>query len=217
MYFSADEGGGSGSGSTPPTPPSPAEAKSTDTPPKTFSQEDVQAIASREKDQGKRAAQDEMQRALGVSVEEAKAIIDEANKRTDADKTDAQRARDAADKERTDSETAKAEAVRERHETQIERALVRAGITDDTKLSRMARLVEAEPGADVEAIKVAVADLRRDMPELFTTVTPKPNGDPGGKPPRTRNNDESAIARGVKRGLASSEPGTGVGGYDLPK
>ena len=213
MYLSADEGGG-GSGISPTT--NTTETQSVETPTKTFTQEDVQAIASREKDQGKRAALDEMQRVLGVTVEEAKAIIDEAGKRTDADKTEAQRARDAADKERGEAESAKAEAVRERHEAQIERALVKAGVTDEAKISRMARLVEVDTGADAETVKAAVADLRRERPELFTTTAPVPNSDPSGKPPRQRNNDESAMARGVKRGLSSSTPGTGIGGYDLP-
>lgn len=133
----------------------------------TFTQADLDRIATREKAQGRRAAEDDIAKDLGVSLDEAKRILAEARERDEKQKTEAQRAKEAADAEKAAAEAAKAEAARERHEARVERALVAAGVSDDKRLGRLARLIEVEVGAELDDVKAAVADLHKEMPELF--------------------------------------------------
>jgi len=174
---------------------------------KGLSQEEVNRIATREKEQGRAAALAQVQADLGVPLEEAKALIEAAKAASEMQKTEAQKARDAADREKAAAEAEKSTTAKERHEGRIERALFGAGIhgddeAADTKRARIARLVEAKVGDDLDTIKAAVAALKKDMPELFGTPAPKtpaaPGGDPKGGPPAPKQ-AEDAFTRGMAR------------------
>lgn len=178
-------------------------------PPRTFTQEDVNRIAAREKNQGRQAATQELADDLGVSLDEAKSIIQEAQQKQEAEKSEAQKAKDAADREKQDAATEKAEAARERYEARVERALLRAGIDgdDETKLSRISRMITVEVGASQEDITADVEQIKTDFPELFGTKDeggngggrkPPPSSDPGGTPPKNRQ-QEDAFSKGAER------------------
>lgn len=193
---------------TPPAAPAAPAAPPPVDPPKSegVSQEELNRIATREKEQGRNAALAQVQQDLGVTLDEAKEIIRAAKEKAESQKTEAEKAREAADKEKSEAAKERAEAAQERHDARLERALLKSGITDDAKLARITRLVEAKVGDDQETINAAVETLKKDMPELFPTgaTPPKrqaPNGDPAGSPPKPKQ-DEDAFSRGRARASA---------------
>ena len=164
----------------------------------TFSQEDLNRIAAREKDEGKRAALADVAKTLGCTLEEAAQIIKAHKEADDKQKSEAQRAQEAADKAKADAEKEKADAAREKHIARVERALLKAGVPDG-KLERVARMLDAEVGADLDKIEAAAKDLKKEFPELFTgTKQGPPNSDPPGTPPKPTLKDD-AYAAGVAR------------------
>lgn len=157
-------GGGSGSGG------------------KTFTQEDITRIATREKQEGRTAATAELLKQLGVdNLEDAKAALKRHRDAEDATKTEAQRLADKAAKDSSEAAIARAEAAQERMAAKIERALVRSGVADAT-LDDVAKLVSVPTDADDATIKAAVDALKERMPMLFTPGEQEPGN---GKPPRS--------------------------------
>jgi hypothetical protein len=205
-----------------PAPEPPAPAPNPTDPPaggKTFTQEELNKIAAREKAQGKAAGKAEAEQALaemlGVSVEEAKTIIADRKAAEDAKKSEADKDREKAAKVLADAEKAKADAALETHSARVERALAREGlVTDDTdegkkKFARVLRLVTVEVGASLEDVLADVQSVKADFPELFATKTPEgdegkkpkgklPNSDPAGKPPKSTGGEDK-YAAGAKR------------------
>lgn len=207
-----DEGAGGGSGGTEPNSSGGAEGK-------TFTQEQLNRFLAKEKAQGKAAGKAEAENALaetlGVSVEEAKAIIAKNKETEDSKKSEADKDREKAAKVLADAEKAQAEAKAEQHVARIERALAVAGfVTDETddgkkKSNRVQRLVTAEVGASYDDVLADVQSVKSDFPELFGTKAegagkekPKggklPNSDPAGKPGKP-NGGEDKFAAGQKR------------------
>lgn len=168
-----------------------------------FTQEDLNRIATREKAEGERAATARFAAELGVPIEDAKRIIANAKAAEDSQKSEAQLAREAADAEKAAAATEKAAAAREIHEARIDRAFIASGVTDPAKIARFGRMLEVEPGATPDEIKEAVDKIKTEMPELFTPVTPPPPvkkappGDPKGTPPSVKVN-EDAYERGLR-------------------
>jgi hypothetical protein len=205
--------------------------------PKTVPQDQVTAIAARERAQGERAAAAKVAEALGMTVEEAKTFIDGAKERERAAMTEADRKlAEATDKEKA-ATAATAKAAEREHNANVRVALIDAGVPK-AKAERAARLVDAAIGADDAAIKTSIESLKGDWPEMFATVEEGEgddgkggaNGDgktkgkatsgtPGGKPPaRADSKPTDALARGAerartdmaKRGIKVPEPaGTG--------
>lgn len=163
--------------------------------PKTFTQEQVDAIASRARAEAKRSAANDLATELGCTVAEAKAKIEAAAAADDAVKTEAQRALDAANTAKAEAEAQQAAAKAERLAARVERKLTAAGVPEAT-LARAARLIDVDPDADDDAIAAEVDTLRTEVPALFTTgdgATPPPGIPPakqrkqtGGKTPQER-------------------------------
>lgn len=193
--------GGDGSNDPPADPPGGAgggDSKSNDQ--QTFSQAELNRIAAREKDEGKRAAAAEIAKQLGCTVEEAVEFIKQAKAKEDAEKTEAQKAKEAADKAKADADTAAAEAAQEKHMARIERSLLKAGVPD-AKLDKVARMLDVEVGAEIDKIDEAAKDLKKEFPELFAGGKQGPPGsDPGGNggKPNVKPN-EDAFNRGAER------------------
>ncbi|MGY4844543.1 hypothetical protein ACW9PK_07245 [Kocuria sp. MNB10] len=180
----------------------PLEADDKDKPSRTFSQDELDRIVSREKDQAKRSVAKQLQEQLGVSIEEARTILDEARKRSDAEKTEAQREREAAAKAKADADAERAEAVRDRHVLRLERNLLKAGVPD-AALSRVARMVDVEVGADDVTLSDAITSLKDELPSLFEAKTADerkqpPSSDPKGKPKQPSPDDDS-LSKGAER------------------
>lgn len=191
-----------------PTPPAPAPPE----PDKTFTQDDLTRIATREKEAGKRAAETELAESLGVSLDEAKKIVADAKAAGEAAKTEAQKDRDAAAKEKQDAEAEKAAAKSEVHSARLERAFAKEGIDLDgtkdeekAKAARLLRMVTVEPGASYEDVLADVQQIKKDFPALFgapsTTTRTAPGGDPKGTPPPAKPGEEK-FAAGAARAKA---------------
>lgn len=197
-------------GDPPKGDPPPKDPPNDDPPPKTFSQDDVNRIAAREKEQGRQAAAQSLADDLGVSLEEAKTIIKEHRDRSEAEKSEAQRAKEAADREKAEAAEEKKAAARERHETKVERRLIRAGVPDDEEgLKRVMRMVTVEVGASDDDLQAEIDSIKTQFPTLFGTGEGgggrgrAPSGDPPGSPPKPKGG-ESRYARGVERAKARS-------------
>ena len=157
---------------------------------KTFTQDDVTALAAAERDQGKRAgkaaAQDEINAAIKAAGlpegTDLSAVLEAAKRATAADeaaKTQAQRELDAAAKAKADAEAYLAQAAATVHAAKVERALAGA-----VNVTVAARALDVPVGADDDAIKAAVDKLKADVPGLFSTTAaaPTPGSDPGNPP-----------------------------------
>lgn len=180
----------------------PLEGDDKDKPSRTFSQDELDRIVSREKDQAKRSVAKQLQEQLGVSIEEARTILDEARKRSDAEKTETQREREAAQREKEEAQRERAEAARERHVTRVERGLLKAGVPDEA-LERVARMVDVEVGADNESLSDAISSLKEELPLLFESKPADerkqpPSSDPKGKPKQPAPDDD-ALSQGAER------------------
>lgn len=180
-------------------------------PPKTFTQEELDRIVQREKiqarDAEKRAQEAMLADKLGVSVEEAAKLIKAEQDRQNAEKSEAQRAREAADQEKAAAAREREAAKAEAHSTKVLRALLKAGVNAD-KADKVARLVDVEVGADQEAIDAAVSATVDEFPEVVgtadqpATVKKPPSSDPQGGKPKTPQVREDAKKRGRDRALA---------------
>ena len=219
-------------GDNTPPPAAPA-APAAPAEPTGLTQAQVDSIVGREKATTEAATKKAIADQLGVTLDEAAAIIKAAKDRDEAEKSEAQKARDAADKEKGEAESAKSAAAAAKHELDVIRALARAGVpivaidektglasSDaeaqkkvDAKLATMAKLVEAEVGADAATIDTAVTALKDTMPELFAGAAPAaPKPKVPGKTPATDPKvpaakatelNEDAMSRGAARAQAA--------------
>jgi acyl carrier protein len=193
-------------GGSEPAPPAapPAGEPAQPTPTQTFTQEQVSAIAAREKAEGRTAAEKALLEKLGVdSMDAVEALVKAQREADDKQKSEAQRAQEAAEQAKKDAEKARSQAVNESHAAKVERALLVGGAKLD-RLSQAAKLVDVEVGADEATVKAAIEKLKTDLPEFFGQAAPPaaPNSDPGGKPPAPKPN-EDAYQRGLSRGLGA--------------
>lgn len=185
-----------------------------------FTQEDLNRVATREKEQGKQAGrrelEQEIQTEFGVDLATAKAMLKASKDKAESEKTDAQRAKDAADAEKRAAESEKQQAALDRHNARVERALFTAGIRPregekdeeyDARLARARRLCTVEVGAEVDAIKADIETVKKEFPEVFGSKgsggsgarsTESENGQRG----RKSSSDKSAFERGKERALA---------------
>lgn len=177
----------SGGSDIPPAPPAPPTPKPTDPPApaptdKSFTQDDVTRIATREKAEGRQAGINEMMKELGVTdLEEGKALLKRIRDAEDAQKTQSQRDAEAAATAKAEAEADKAEAAQERLLARMERALTRAGVPAE-RLDKVVRLLDLnDPKADDAKVTEAVEAVKKDFPELFTGAAPP---DPGRNPPK---------------------------------
>lgn len=176
-----------------PAPPAPVVER-------TFTQAEVTAMMSRERDQGGRSSRDALLQQLGVATpEEADALVKAAKAASDAQLNEQQRATAAAEQARVVAEQAGATAAAEVLATRTERALGRAGLPLDVEdpsrpgqtmenpqLAYALRLVHVEPGADAAAITAAVEQVKAAFPTLFAAPAAAPAAPPifgGNRPP----------------------------------
>jgi hypothetical protein len=181
-----------------------SEGKPEGQPEKQLPQSKVNEIVTAETERAKRKALDDVQKVLGVTPEEAAAIIKKAKEDEDA-KLDAQQ---KAEKRASDAEKERDEKVSAATlETYAERAdafLVRAGAPDDdSKLERLRGMLTVKPGATRDEVKKDVEKLKTHFPGLFGDSDPTggtrrtPHSDPPGAGKRKVSSD--AITRGKER------------------
>lgn len=155
-------------GSTPPAP-------------RTFTQDEVTAMMTREKADGRSAATREIADKLGMSIDDATSLLAAAKAADDANKTQAQRDAAAAADAKAEAEKAKADALADRHAARVERLLGSAGAANVTVA---ARAIDVAVGADDATVTAAIDKLKTDAPGLFSAAPTAPHTDPS-KPPAT--------------------------------
>lgn len=221
-----------GDPNTPPAPvPAPAPAPAPVDPPKpgpptqrTFTQEEVEALAAKEKAQGKRSAAKEFAEKHGfTTIEDAEAFIAAARQAQEAALSEQEKqAREFAEKQRKFEADQAAFAASQRA-LNLEKALTRLGaldLTDDQgnevpNLQDAMALLERElreaPDADEAAITEAAGRIKKRRPEFFgspaatpapQTLPPAPSGAPAGGPPRTPAAGKDAIKTAARERAA---------------
>ncbi|MFF4527003.1 hypothetical protein [Streptomyces bluensis] len=181
-------------------PPAPAPAPKPGPPPQpaaTFTQEDLDRIAAKEKSQGARAgarqALEDFAAEHGFkNVEDAKEFIAAARKaQEDALSEQEKREKALADREAQLEQREKAATARER-DANRRAVLVGLGATGDD-LEDAVALLRVDDTADDQAVNEAAAKLKERRPELFGQprpadpptgqMPPAPGGAPAGGPP----------------------------------
>lgn len=195
----------------PPKPAPPAQ--------RTFTQAEVEALAAKEKAQGKRSAAKEFAEKHGFgTIEDAEQFI-AAARQAQEDSLSEQQKREKALADREAAADAREKAATARERAANRRAvLVGLGATGED-LEDAAALLRVADDADDTAISEAASQLKERRPELFgikpadpaaTQLPPAPGGAPAGGPP-SRNNGtakpgdrglEMARLRGHKRDAA---------------
>ncbi|QZN86895.1 hypothetical protein [Cellulomonas sp. C5510] len=169
--------------------------------PRTFTQDEVTAMMTREKADGRTAATREITEKLGgISIEDAAALIEAARKADEANQTQAQRDAAAAATAKAEAEQIKAEAAADRHAARVERLLGSAGATN---VAIAARALDVAVGADEATVTAAITQLKTDAPGLFGTGTPAPHTAPGAppaQPPAAKTAQERADEVAARRG-----------------
>lgn len=174
------------------TPPAPAV-------PATFTQDHVTAIATQNKDEGRRSALREVSDKLGgLSLDDAAALIAAAREADEKNQTQAQRDAAAAATAKADADRLKAEAAADRHAARVERLLV--GAVD---VEVAARALNVAVGADDATITAAIDALKAKVPGLFGAAPAAPHTAPGAppqQPPAAKTAEERAAAIAAARG-----------------
>lgn len=197
-------------GTTPPALPATASAAAPSE--KTLTQTEVNAIVAREAGAAREKAAKDLAAQLGVTTEEAVTIIKAHTDKTNAEKSDAQKAREAADAEKVKAVQEQEAAKLETHHTRADRELIRAGITfpeksteeqQDQILARIRGLLTVQVGATAAEIAADVKAVKELYPALFTGKAggpPPPGSDPstsGGGGPGT--GGKTGIAAGMEK------------------
>ncbi|WP_399559274.1 hypothetical protein OH809_45030 (plasmid) [Streptomyces sp. NBC_00873] len=188
-----------GAGSEPPKPAPPAQ--------RTFTQAEVEALAAKEKAQGKRSAAKELAEKLGfTSIEDTEAFVAAARQAKEAQLTEQEkRERDLADREAKAEAREKAAEARERAANR-RAVLVGLGATGDD-LDDASALLRVPDDADEATLQEAADKLKSRRPELFgatpqpaaAALPPAPAGAPAGGPPRPAATKDDINARARKR------------------
>jgi hypothetical protein len=193
-------------------PPNPA-------PTPQYTQEDLERIAAKEKDQGKRAgarqALEDFAKEYGFSnVDDAKAFIEAARKAQDDALSEQERAKKKLEADQQAIATERQTIAAERRALRREQALSRLGAVDtkddqgndipnlQDALAMLDRDLAATPDADEQAVAEAAARLKARRPELFGIQTPAPG--PGQMPPAPGG---SPAGGPPPRQASSSKPG----------
>lgn len=173
--------GGSGDGDPPPKPDDPP--KPGDPPPKTFTQEEVNAIIQKRVGGAKETAQADLMKELGITdPAQAKALIKAAKDAEEANATELDKAKREAAENATKTASATADLESFKLTTAIVEALVDGGLT--LAAAKKVRAMVTVDKIDDEVIKAAIADLKKEMPSLFETqgTGGHPGSNPGGPP-----------------------------------
>ena len=191
------------SGADPAAPPAPAveppKPGPPPTPAATFTQEDIERIAAKEKSQGERAgarkALEDLAKEMGfTNPDDVKAFVSAARQAEEAKKTEEQKRQEELDR-REQELSAKEAAATARERAAIRKAAVMGlGATGDDLADALAILerdLADNPDADETAVTRAAEALKERRPALFGSaptppagqLPPAPGGAPAGGPP----------------------------------
>lgn len=212
-----------------PTAGTGAPAPEATSPEKKYTDADLDRLQAKRAKEATRKALQDVADQLGVSVDEAKKIIEEKRQADEAAKSEIDRAREEAETAKRERDEARAEAAREAFEKRVYRKLsaagVGAGMEDEAAEKRIAmarRLLDVATDATDEDIVEKITEIKADVPGLFTAKTeggqPAPSGVTNGRPPASGQTTQSAMERGRERARArrpdpstATDPFTGPG------
>lgn len=179
----------------------------------TFTQEDLERIAAKEKSQGERAgarkALEEFAAELGFSnIDDAKSFVEAGRKaKQEALSEQERREQEVAEREKKAAELIARVEARERAAIRKD-VLVRLGATGDD-LEDAVALLRVADDADEQTISEAADALKERRPELFgakpaapSTLPPAPGGDPAGGSARGRASKDDVKERMRQRAEA---------------
>lgn len=196
--------GGDPPAGDPETPPAPKPAPPAQ---RTFTQAEVEALAAKEKAQGKRSAAKEFAEKHGfTSIEDAEEFIAAARKAQEDALSEQEKQARQVEEERRRIEADKAALAAERRTVRLEQTLTRLGAVDtrdeqgneipnlQDAMALLERELRAQPDADTDAITDAAQRIKARRPEFFgspaaaqsapvTQLPPAPGGAPAGGPP----------------------------------
>lgn len=183
--------GGAGEGNEPPA--------------KLHTQDEVNAIATREAAKAERKALETVAQTLGMSVEDAKKYIDGVKQQqleamNEADRKTAE----AAERERKAGETESKAAQRE-HDATVMIALLGAEVPAKVATD-VAKLLDVKVGDDEKAIGEAVVALKARLPQLFD-ITPAGEGEGEGGPEGESGGAPSGDAANRPKPKPAGKPG----------
>lgn len=218
--------GGSGGGGTPPAPKGPGGSGEEGKGDKMFTQADLDKAVQKRVRETKDSTITKVAEELGVTLDEAKAIIAKAKEDETAALGATEAAKRAAEADQAEANRIKADAAQDRLNARIERKLVvAAGLDpdDDADKSKLARLLgmvasDLKSDADSAAIDEALEAVRTDFPALFEDGagagpgTPPPS-DRGGASRRSKERQTAGGSDGIKRGMERAKAGSGSKGY----
>lgn len=177
-----------------------------------FTQADVDKHAGRRAAEAKRTAAKELAEKLGCTVDEAVAKLKKLADQEENEKTEIQRAQDAAAAAEARAKEAEARAAKSEFEQRVYTKLSAAGVgagCEDEEADRriaMARSILTGLGITQESSDDDIAEkltqAKADVPGLFTAKSEKngaPSGVTGGKPPAGGQGVQSAMDRGRER------------------
>jgi hypothetical protein len=200
------QGENGGAGAPPPPPPG---THTGATPVGYVPQDQVSAIAAREKDQGERAGRRKLLADLGfdpetTKPEDVKALLDKQREQEQAHLSEAERREAAAaERERVAEEQIRA-ANATAHSARLTTALVTQGVATAALDDARTLLATVPADADDAALTEAVGKLKERLPALFGSAAPPPPPGGGfqGTPPRPQANGD-AYAKGRERAIAA--------------
>lgn len=175
-----------------------------------MSQEDVQRIAAREKDQGARAERRRILTSLGLDpetgkLEDVKTALDAARDAEAARLSEAERRERAAEQREQQAAERERIANERSHRARLTEVLAVAGVTPEARDDARTLLASVPADAEDDAIAEAVAALKTRLPALFgaqpQTPPPLPSGGGTGTPPRPQPTGD-AYTRGLERARA---------------
>jgi hypothetical protein len=199
-----------------PEPPTPADPPKPSPPAtRTFTQDEVEKLAAKEKSQGKRAGATEALAQFAAdngfkNAEDAKAFIEAARKAQQDALSEEEKRRQELERREQELVAREAAAIARERNASRRAVLVGLGATGED-LEDAAALLRVPDDADEQTVQDAAAALKERRPELFgaarpaqppaaSAMPPAPGGSPaGGPPPRTPATRDDAKARARKR------------------
>jgi hypothetical protein len=174
-------------------PPSPVTGSGNDpkaSEAKTFTEEQLDRIVGKRareaETKAKQAAEIAIADQLGVTVEEAKKIIEASKQAEEAQKSEIDKLREQNESIKKESDSKFADAQREHHIDRAKLCLTRSGIAlpedeeaAEKALNRVVGLVSVPVGASVDEIKENITELKSEFESLFTQPEKKEEPQPG--------------------------------------
>jgi transposase-like protein len=172
---------------------------------RTLSAEEIDSMVARASSRGSRKAMKDLASELGFDTAGAlKEWVSEQREKADAAKSEEQRVLEEARAASQDAAQQRRELANERLALRIERAVIRAGVSDPKKSSRIATLVKADINSEIDLdeddaawdtpIADAIESVKSDAPELFNQRAGFGSGDGGATGGSTADDEEQTRA-----------------------